>query len=150
MGRVPAKGLSLVARDAETSRLLGTVRLWDVALGDGVDGDGRAALLLGPLAVEPDCQGRGVGCQLMRYAIAEASFRGHAALILVGDPDYYARFGFSSEKAVDLRLPGPVEQHRFLGLDLRPGALSNARGLIRATGKRAAAANDHCMTALAI
>lgn len=147
-GREPASGLSLVARDCETDQLLGTVRLWNVAFGN--DADAQAALLLGPLAVDPEVQGAGVGCKLMRHAIAEATFRGHAAVILVGDPEYYARFGFSSDKTGDLRLPGPVEQHRFLGLDLCPGALAGARGLVRATGKLATAANDHLISALAV
>lgn len=135
-GRLPADGLSLVAREYETDRLLGSVRLWDVALGSGrgSDGDGRAALMLGPLAVDPNAQGAGIGGKMMRFAIAEAAFRGAAAIILVGDPGYYEPFGFSSALAADLRLPGPVEQHRFLGLELKAGALRSARGLVRSTG----------------
>jgi len=150
-GRLPAQGLSLLARDEDSDHVLGTIRLWDVALGDGVDGDGRSALLLGPLAVDPLAQGTGIGCKLMRFALAEAAFRGHAAIILVGDPEYYRRFGFSGDLTADLRLPGPVEQRRFLGLELRPNALSGARGLVRSTGAKApAAANDKSVFALAV
>jgi predicted N-acetyltransferase YhbS len=138
VGRLPANGLSLVARDGDSGRLLGTVRLWDVALGGAAgEGDGRAALMLGPLAVDREAQGFGIGTKLMRFAIAEAAFRGAAAIILVGDPGYYASFGFTSALTADLRLPGPVEQHRFLGLELRPGTLGQARGLVRPTGAMA-------------
>jgi len=142
-GRLPADGLSLLARSKGDAQMLGSVRLWAIALGNGRDGDGRAALLLGPLGIAPEAQGVGVGGKLMRHAIAEASFRGHAAILLVGDPDYYRRFGFLADHTTALRLPGPVEQRRFLGLELRPGALSGARGLIRPTGAMAPiAAND--------
>jgi predicted N-acetyltransferase YhbS len=148
-GRLPAQGLSLLARDVDNDCLLGTVRLWTIALGDGADGDARPALLLGPLAVDVDAQSAGVGAKLMRHAIAEAAFRGHAAIILVGDPEYYERFGFSAALTADLRLPGPVEQRRFLGLELQPRALDRASGLVRATGAMAPA-NDVPDLALAV
>jgi predicted N-acetyltransferase YhbS len=150
VGRLPAQGLSLVARDTDRGRLLGTLRLWTIALGDGSDGDGRSALLLGPLAVDVDTQSCGVGAKLMRYAIAEAAFRGHAAVILVGDPEYYERFGFRADLAADLRLPGPVEQRRFLGLELRPAALAGASGLVRMTGAMAPVANDARVLEIAV
>jgi predicted N-acetyltransferase YhbS len=132
-GRLPADGLALVARDDE-GRLVGTVRLWNVALGESGRGDGRACLMLGPLAVDPAAQGTGIGGKLMRWALAEAALAGHAAIILVGDPEYYARFGFSADRAAGLSLPGPVERRRFLGLELVEGALEGATGMVRATG----------------
>ena len=57
-------------------------------------------------------------------------------MLLVGDAPYYGRFGFSAEKTGALRLPGPFEPERLLGLELKAGALDGARGLIRATGDR--------------
>lgn len=131
-GRLPAEGLALTARD-ESGRLLGTVRLWNVAAGH----DGRAALLLGPLAVEPSLKGAGVGVKLMRHAIAEAAWRGHRAILLVGDAPYYARFGFTAEKTGELAMPGPYERDRFLALELVTGALDGAEGVLRATGRKA-------------
>lgn len=133
-GRQPAEGLSLVAK-GENGELLGTVRLWHVAAGTA----GAPALMLGPLAVAPELAGCGIGVALMRRAIAEAQWRGHGAIVLVGDPDYYARFGFTAEPAAELAMPGPFERHRLLGLALKPGALVNAAGLIRPTGARAVA-----------
>ena len=49
-----------------------------------------------------------------------------------------SRFGFSAEKTGALWLPGPFERERFLGLELVPGALDRAQGLVDATGARAA------------
>lgn len=55
------------------------------------------ALALAPLAVEPIWQGQGIGSALIRRAIADAE--GWDAIIVLGDPAYYARFGFSVEEA---------------------------------------------------
>jgi predicted N-acetyltransferase YhbS len=128
-GRLPAAGLAFVACDH--GRVIGTVRLWDVAAGDG-----RSALLLGPLTVHPNHRDRGVGSALIRHALAAAAKLGHRAVMLVGDAAYYERFGFSNEKTRSLWLPGRYDAHRFLALELSPGALDGAIGLVRATGRR--------------
>lgn len=128
-GRRPSEGLAFVARDG-AGRVVGTVRLWDVGIGD------RAALLLGPLAVEPSLKGAGVGSALMRHAAAEAARLGHKAILLVGDAAYYERFGFSAEKTGPLAMPGPYERHRLLALELEPGALDGARGVLMPSGRK--------------
>lgn len=130
-GRRPSEGLAFVASDA-SGAVVGTVRLWDVATGDG-----RAALLLGPLAVDPSLKSSGIGKTLMSHAISEAARLGHRAILLVGDAPYYERFGFSAEKTGRLSMPGPYERHRFLALELVSGALDGASGTLRATGRRA-------------
>ncbi|RWC42003.1 MAG: N-acetyltransferase [Mesorhizobium sp.] len=130
-GRRPSEGLAFIARDA-SGGVTGTVRLWDVVLGEG----GRSALLLGPLAVDPTIKNAGIGSALMRHAIAEAARLGHAAILLVGDAPYYERFGFSAEKTGALAMPGPYERHRLLALELAEGALAEARGTLRAAGRK--------------
>jgi predicted N-acetyltransferase YhbS len=127
-GRLPARGLALTAESA-SGGLVGTVRLWNVAVGNGCD-----ALLLGPLAIDPALQGMGLGAHMMHAAIHRAGEAGHAAILLVGDAPYYARFGFDAAMARDLSMPGPVERERFLGLELRAGSLAGARGRLTATG----------------
>lgn len=129
-GRLPAEGLALVARDGDA--IVGSVRLWHV------DAGGRDALLLGPLAVDPARQSEGIGSRLMRTAILRARALGHAAIILVGDPEYYARFGFAAVATAALRMPGPVDRRRFLALEFNAGVLAGARGMLRATGAYAA------------
>lgn len=130
-GRLPADGLALTAeRDGV---VVATVRLWSVEAG------GKAALLLGPLAVAPELQGEGLGRAMMREAIWRAACRGHGAVLLVGDAAYYERFGFSGDLTRDLAMPGPVERERFLGLELRDGALTGASGVLVATGRLAEA-----------
>src|SRR5437867_4942701 len=127
-GRQPSAGLSFVACDR--GRIVGTVRLWDVAAGDGAP-----ALLLGPLTVHPDHRCRGVGRALVGHAVEAAVRLGHRAVLLVGDTPYYDRLGFSAEKTGRLWLPGHYDPHRFLARELVPGALDGARGLVRAIGQ---------------
>jgi predicted N-acetyltransferase YhbS len=92
-------------------------------------------LLLGPVAVACDRQGHGIGSDLVERAIREARRLGYAAILLVGDAPYYGRFGFSAEKTGALSMPSPFERHRLLGLELQPGALDGARGMIAANGR---------------
>jgi predicted N-acetyltransferase YhbS len=129
-GRLPANGLSLVA--VERGQIVGTVRLWQVTAGPA-----RPALLLGPLAVHPAHRNRGIGSALIRRAIARARLAGHHAIVLVGDAAYYGRFGFSALATGALWMPGRYERDRLLALELRPGALAGAHGLIGATGQSA-------------
>jgi predicted N-acetyltransferase YhbS len=128
-GERPVASLGLTARD-ETGRLVGAISFWDLAIGEA----GTSALLLGPLAVAPHVQGLGVGRALMRRGIAEARDLGHSLILLVGDAPYYERVGFRQVPPGQLLLPGPVDQARFLYLELVPGSLQAARGLV--LGKR--------------
>lgn len=130
-GRRPSEGLAFSAKDAD-GRLVGTVRLWDVTAGAA----DRRALLLGPLAVDPSMKSAGIGSALMRHAVAEAARLGHAAILLVGDAPYYARFGFSAEKTGRLAMPGPYERHRFVALELVEGALDGASGVLQPAGRK--------------
>lgn len=129
-GRMPAAGLSFAAIDG--GRLVGTVRLWLVDIGNG-----HSALLLGPLAVDRGLRSRGIGARLVARALREAGRLGYQAVLLRGDAAYYGRFGFSADKTGGLALPGPFEADRLLGLELRQGALDGARGMMLATGRRA-------------
>lgn len=130
-GRRPSEGLALVARNGDGG-LVGTVRLWDVKTGES----GPAALLLGPLAVDPSMKSAGIGGALMRHAIEEARRLGHRAIILVGDAEYYRRFGFSADKTANLSMPGPYERHRLLALEIEDGALDHAAGILKAAGRK--------------
>ena len=113
--------------------LKGAIRYWPVLVG------GRApALLLGPLAVAPEDKGKGYGVALMRHSLGTASRLGHERVILVGDPEYYGRFGFERRFAERLTLPGPVEERRFLGLELAPGAFEGVSGSVEQARRRAA------------
>lgn len=128
-GRAPASGLALSAWLG--TDYVGTIRFWHVQAGD------CAALLLGPVAVDARFRSLGIGRKLIEEGLFRASQRGHKAVILVGDAAYYNPLGFERALARGLILPGPVEDDRFLGLELEVGALADARGYVRPTGLRA-------------
>lgn len=140
-GRLPAEGLAFAAI-APDGTLLGTLRLWHISAGER-DGFPVPALLLGPLAIEPSAQGLGLGGALMRHAIAAAGDLGHGAIVLVGDPEYYVRFGFSALATGALAMPGPFEQRRLLALELVRNALEGASGSITPSGTM-----THCDSAI--
>ena len=126
--RLPAEDLSFIA--SEDKRVIGTARLWNISCGND-----KQALLLGPVAVAEDCRSRGLGAALVRRAIQTARKLGYGAILLVGDPEYYNRFGFSGEKTGALWMPGPFERRRLLGRELIAGALDGARGMIAPAGR---------------
>ncbi|MFH1805618.1 MAG: N-acetyltransferase [Pseudomonadota bacterium] len=128
-GRLPADGMAFVAHDGR--HLIGTVRLWHVDAGTA-----GPALLLGPLAVEKAYNGSGVGAGLMYAALNAAQLAGHRAVLLVGDPDYYARFGFTADPASGLLMPGHFDRHRFLGINLRDNVLGGTSGVLQASGQK--------------
>lgn len=70
--------------------------------------EGEPALGLGPLAVRPDRQGRGVGSALMYAVLGAADALGEPMVMLLGEPGYYARFGF--EPAADWGITAPDAQ----------------------------------------
>lgn len=119
-GVAPQIELSFVA--VEKAKLRGSVRFWPVAVGK------TAALLLGPLAVQSDQRGRGIGISLMTRGMEEAKALGHRFIILVGDPPYYARVGFQPIKPGRVRFPGPVDPARVLGFALFDDTLEALEG----------------------
>lgn len=124
-GNRAIEGLSLVVRD-EGVGIAGAISFWPVCIG----AEGTRALLLGPLAVHPKRQNLGIGLELMRAGLARARAMGHRLVILVGDEPYYARVGFRKLPRNLLIMPGPCNPDRLLYLELEPGALAAARGLV--------------------
>lgn len=79
--------------------------------------DGKASewLGLGPVSVSPDQQGKGVGSALIKAGLEAAKKRGTKGVVLIGEPDYYSRFGFSADHG--LAYPG-VPGEYLLALSL--------------------------------
>ena len=117
-GAVAISELSFAAWEGE--RLVGTLQCWPVAL--------RAAagteqlVMVGPVAVVPDLQTQGIGKALMAAMIDAAEASGADALMMIGDPEYYERFGFTAAPAAGWRIGGPYEQRRLLARVRRPVA----------------------------
>jgi putative acetyltransferase len=82
------------------------------------------AATLSPLGVIPERQRLGIGSALVHRGLAVCRERGLAAVVVVGHPIYYPRFGFSAElaRAVRSRYSGAGEA--WMALELTPGALA--------------------------
>lgn len=106
-------GLSFAVMD-EREMLVGTIQCWPVAL---TDDNGRAhpMIMVGPVAVLPEQQGRGYGQALMSAVMAGIDSRAPLPQVLIGDPEYYGRFwGFTNAGTAGWNLPGPFERQRLL------------------------------------
>ena len=94
--------LSIVAD--EHGQVVGHVALSPVTITDGHGHKAEGWYGLGPISVLPNRQGQGIGSRLMEQALAELQAMQAAGCVLLGDPAYYARFGFQAHAG--LQLPG--------------------------------------------
>ncbi len=123
-GNTAIAKLCLVAFENSTMRA--SVRFWPIRIGVA------PAVLLGPLAVDPDHRGKNIGVRLMETGLTRAEDGGHRIVLLVGDEPYYARVGFQKVPAGSMIMPGPVDPERLLANALVDGALDGVEGRIAA------------------
>jgi putative acetyltransferase len=115
-------------RERESWPVVGHIALSRVTI------DGRSeprGLGLGPLAVAPEHQGKGVGSRLVEAALRRARLLGDSYVIVLGHPPYYPRFGFVPASRFGLSYREPVADSVFMALELSSGALANVAGIVR-------------------
>ena len=95
----------------EGDRLVGTLQSWPVAL-RVANGVMDRLVMVGPVAVAPDRQNAGIGGAMMDTLLLAAS--SDDALMMIGDPEYYERFGFTADATAGWRIDGAYEQRRLL------------------------------------
>lgn len=115
--------ISLVAEDGD--EIVGHVLLSRMT----AEGDGHAisAVGLAPVAVVPDRQAEGIGSQLIEAGLRAATAIGTEIVFLVGEPDYYRRFGFAADTAAPFA--SPYAGKYFQAKVLRNGFILPASGL---------------------
>lgn len=91
----------------DESQLVATIQCWPISV------NGAPMILVGPVAVSPERQNQGLGQTLMN-AMLTAVMASDAPMAMIGDPEYYGRFGFSADGTSGWRLPGPWEPRRLL------------------------------------
>lgn len=118
--------ISLVAETGD--RIIGHVLFTPVTVHDGAHA--WPAVGMGPVAVAPDHQNRGVGSALVRAGLAACREGGHMVIFVLGAPAYYARFGFRPAAPQGLHYRSPAFDDAFMVAELAPGALGDARGMV--------------------
>lgn len=104
--------------------VLGVCRIYDVSIG------ARAALFLGPLAVDPDAQHSGLGHALVAASLDACREAGRDAIVLMGEPSFFSVLGFTQIPPGRVIMPGPVELRRLQWRALLDGGLDTLAGAI--------------------
>lgn len=84
---------------------------------------------LAPVSVAPAQQQKGIGGQLIRTGLEECRQLGYAAVVLLGHPEYYPRFGFQPARTFGLKCAYDAPEEAFMALELVPGALDEVSGM---------------------
>jgi predicted N-acetyltransferase YhbS len=126
----PVRELSWIALEGDRpgkERLVGAIRYWPILVGES----GHPALLLGPLAIAQDRAGKGIGRALMFKTLDLAAQLGHDLVLLVGDVDYYKRFGFVPATPHGFVMPGESRPDRLQVAPLKDNVLGRIAGEVR-------------------
>jgi putative acetyltransferase len=86
---------------------------------------------LGPMAIAPGLQRKGIGSSLVRAGLEECKKLSFGAVVVLGHPEYYPRFGFVPSIRFGIRWEHQVPEEVFMMLELESGFLDGASGIIR-------------------
>jgi putative acetyltransferase len=125
--KVASPQISLVA--VEDERIVGHIFFSPVTVES--EREIFTAIGLAPLAVLPERQRCGIGSSLIQEGLKECRRLGHDIVFVLGHPEYYPRFGFVVAKEKRFCCEFPVPDEVFMVAELKPGALSGRRGLVK-------------------
>ncbi len=121
--------LSLIATSGD--RVVGYVLFTSTRI-EGPDRPVPSAILA-PLAVHPDCQGWGIGGQLICEGLERLGAAGVELVFVLGDPDYYARHGFAAAGVEGFEAPHPIAPENagaWMVRALHPGVIGRVHGRV--------------------
>ena len=88
------------------------------------------ALLLSPVCTQLEYRNKGIASMLIRHSFSLAKDLGFKAVFLVGEPEYYERFGFKSITNFGIKATGDIPAQYTMGLELEDGFLETKGGTI--------------------
>ena len=118
--------VSLVAED--NGKVVGHIMFSPVSLSDYPD---LKVMGLAPMAVAPTHQRKGTGSALVRAGLDQCRQLDFAAVVVLGHPDYYPRFGFSPSSQFGIDSEYEVLEEVFMAMELQPEALRGKTGRVR-------------------
>lgn len=97
------------------------------------DADGNAIPVAGlaPMAVLPAYQNQGIGSALVRKGLERCQAAGYQAVVVLGHPAYYPRFGFMPASHFEIQSQYDVPEEVFMALELKVGALDRVSGTVK-------------------
>ena len=118
--------VSLVAED--DGAIVGHIMFTPVSLSGH---PGLKVMGLAPMAVAPEHQRKGIGSALVRAGLEQCRQIGFAAVVVLGHPAYYPRFGFLPSTRFGIGSEYDVAEEVFMAMELQPAALSGKAGTIQ-------------------
>ena len=121
----PAACYSLVAIDRHRA-LQGSVRFYPLLLPDG-----QEVLMLGPLVINPQLRGLGIGSSLVKNSLQLLQKDYLKGVVVIGDPGYFAHLGFQVHPCLGLDPDGEIAPLALMGIEWQASFLSQQRGILR-------------------
>jgi putative acetyltransferase len=123
-------GISLISLVAEENgELIGHILFSPVTLGN----ENTSILIAGlaPMAVVPEYQNKGIGSRLIEEGLRRCKEAGYDAVVVLGHPDYYPRFGFVPSVNFGIKSEYDVPDEVFMAQELNEGTLADYSGTVR-------------------
>ena len=114
----------------ESEQIVGHIFYSPVVI-EGECANDLLVLGLAPVAVLPNYQRQGTGSLLIQHSLEECDRFGFKAIVVLGSPGYYGRFGFTPAKEKRLGCEYPVPDEAFMVLELESGVLSHCVGTVK-------------------
>ncbi|MEG4083810.1 N-acetyltransferase [Microcoleus sp. POL10_C6] len=123
-----ASTFSFVA--VQSDRIVGHIFFSPVVV-EGKCSRNLSILGLAPVAVLPNYQRQGIGTLLIQHGLKECGRSGFQAVVVLGHPDFYPRFGFIPASRKSLKCEYDVPDEAFMVLELESGALQDCSGTVK-------------------
>lgn len=119
-------GLSLVA--LKDGKIVGHILFTKITIEP--ENEDFIALSLAPISVLPEYQRQGIGKKLVSEGLKACRMKGFNIIVVIGHPEYYPKFGFTTARDKGLESSIPVPDEAFMVLELIPESLNDVKGRV--------------------